>query len=100
MRLIKLGILVGALVVAMAAPAFAVGLETGYKDCGATIAYTHARFQDTGEIEPPGISTGTWWFLSGWNVREKNGYYSGDWLAFGSPHLDTNATWAGCRNYG
>ncbi len=95
-----LGMLVFLFVIAMAAPATADGLEDGYQNCGSTVAYTHVRFQDTGATKPPGISTSTWWFLSGWNIREKNGNYSGYWDAFGSPHLDTNATWAACRSYG
>lgn len=100
MRRFGPGILVLLLVFAMSVPAMADGLETEYKNCVTTVAYTHARFQDTGSVKPPGIGTSTWWYLSGWNVREKNGNYSGTWTAFGTPHLDTNGTWAGCRSYG
>jgi len=100
MRLLKLSVLVGVLLVAMVAPAFANGYESGYKDCGSYVAYTHARFEDTGSILAPGLSSSTWYFLDGWNIREKNGNYAGNWNAWGSPNLDTNATWAACRSFG
>ncbi|MFN8520254.1 MAG: hypothetical protein U0667_12865 [Chloroflexota bacterium] len=92
-----------AMVAALAAatPVAAYVEETGTKDCGVFIGYVHARFNDVGKLGGPGPGSSTYTFTDGnWHVQERNGGYSGSWLARGTPDLDTSATFAGCRNYG
>jgi hypothetical protein len=75
--------------------------EGGTKNCGATIGYVHARYNDYAALQGPGGSTGYYGLDNGtWQISERNGSCSGDWLAMGTPYLDLVNTWAGCRNYG
>lgn len=87
----------------LAVPAFAIDwqAEGGTKNCGELIGYVHARYNDYAALQGPGGSTGYYGLDNGtWQVSERNGLYSGDWLAMGTPLLDLVNTWPGCRNYG
>lgn len=85
----------------LALPAMAWQAEGGTKNCGLYIAYVHARYNDIAALQGPGGTTGNFYEDDNqWHVRERNGSYSGDWLALGDPYLDLGNTWAGCRNYG
>ncbi len=82
-------------------PVFAWQAEGGTIGCGQFIGYVHARYSDLAALQGPGGTTGYYGLNNGtWQVSERNGSYSGDWLAIGDPYLDLAATYAGCRNYG
>ena len=75
--------------------------EGGTKNCGAFIGYVHARYNDIARLAGPGGTFANYGFDNNtWQVSERNGMYSGDWMALGTPYLDLLNTWAGCRNYG
>lgn len=93
--------LAGFLSLVLALPVFAWQAEGGTRNCGALIGYVHARYDDIAILQGPGGTSGSYGLGNGtWQVSERNGSYSGDWLAIGDPYLDLGATYAGCRNYG
>jgi hypothetical protein len=76
--------------------------EGGYRNCGSTIAYVRARYNDQAGVKPPGVATTTSWTDNdgSWHTREKNGVYAGDWEAVGYDLLDFAGTYSGCRTSG
>ena len=84
-----------------ATPVAAAVEETGTKNCGAFIAFVHARYYDVAWLKGPG---GTTMYYgendNAWHTRERNGSYSGSWSAKGDPDLDTGLTYAGRGDYG
>ena len=91
------------LALAVVTPALAIDwqAEGGTKNCGAFIGYVHARYNDIARLAGPGGTFANYGFDNNtWQVSERNGMYSGDWMALGTPYLDLLNTWAGCRNYG
>ncbi|MBI2762428.1 MAG: hypothetical protein HYX54_01540 [Chloroflexi bacterium] len=94
-------VLAGFLSLVLALPVFAWQAEGGTLNCGQFIGYVHARYNDIASLTGPGGTTGYYGLDNGtWQVSERNGSYSGDWMAIGDPNLDLPATYAGCRNYG
>lgn len=90
-----------ALVVVTPALAIDWQAEGGTKNCGAFIGYVHARYNDIAVLTGPGGTDGNYGLNNNtWQISERNGLYSGEWMAMGSPYLDLVNTWAGCRNYG
>jgi hypothetical protein len=75
---------------------------SGYRNCNGFISYLHARFNDTGTLQPPGSAYGyTYINYDGlWHVAEHNGEYYGNWWALADHYLDYQQTYAGCRRYG
>jgi hypothetical protein len=89
------------LTLVVAVPVLAFVEEDGTKNCGATIGYVHARYNDGAVLIGPGGTAGSYTPYDGlWHVQERNGSYSGYWYAMGNPYLDKPNTYAGCRNYG
>lgn len=100
-RLCTLTVALAMFLMALAPAALAWQAEGGTKNCGATIGFVHARYNDIAALAGPGGTTGYYLEDDGaWHVRERNGSYGGDWSALGDPYLDLANTWAGCRNYG
>lgn len=94
-------ILAAVLSLALALPAMAWQAEGGTKNCGELIGYVHGRYNDVAALQGPDGTTGYYGLDNGsWQGSERNGSYSGDWLALGDPYLDLPNTWAACRNYG
>lgn len=93
-------LMVVVLAMALALPAGAIESESGYKNCGSTIAALRAQFWGGLAHTPPGAGTTYWQYWgSGWGVVTRNGSYAGNWVA-SADDLHFGGTYAFCQPYG
>lgn len=81
--------------------ALAVQSESGTKNCGSLLGYTHAVYNDVLTVLPPGSAHITNYVPDDglWHTQETYGAYGGgDWTAIALPYLNFNLTYAGCRS--